>query len=175
MTEVDAFKKRSEICPMVDASKGVEINAQQTQVDKVSFGTIWITAIKVSLTCQIKFPSLNFDLSDPSTALFSIFNILKPFINQLASITDSIIRLNELMITEGCLSQEKLIAMITQHVTYSVISQVYKLLGSSDLIGNPVRLIDKVGTGFYQLARDPIHGLSEGSPQEFIKGIGSGV
>jgi hypothetical protein len=79
------------------------------------------------------------------------------------------------MITEGCLSQEKLIAMITQHVTYSVISQVYKLLGSSDLIGNPVRLIDKVGTGFYQLARDPIHGLSEGSPQEFIKGIGSGV
>lgn len=168
-------RKRKEICPMVDASQGVVVDEDLVQVEKVSFGTIWITAIKVSLTCHVKLMQLNFDLSDTKSALFSIFNIVKPFINQLASITDSIIKLNELMIIEGCVSQEKLVAMISQHVMYSVIGQVYKLLGSSDLIGNPVRLIDKVGTGFYQLARDPLQGLSEGSPSEFLRGIGSGV
>jgi hypothetical protein len=31
--------------------------------------------------------------------------------------------------------------------------------------------MDKVGTGFYQLARDPIYGLAEGNPQDIIKGI----
>lgn len=48
-------------------------------------------------------------------------------------------------------------------------------MGSSDLIGNPIGLIDKVGDGFIQLARDPILGLAEGSPKEFIQGVGSGV
>jgi len=48
-------------------------------------------------------------------------------------------------------------------------------LGSSDLIGNPVGLMNKMGEGFYQLGRDPIHGLAEGSPKEFIEGIGSGI
>lgn len=115
----------------------------------MSFGTIWITSIKMSITCHIKFMKLNIDLSDPKSAIFSIFNIVKPFINKLTSITDAIIKLNEFMITEGCVSQEKLVGTIAQHIGYNVLSQVYKILGSSDLIGNPVRLIDNVGTGFY--------------------------
>lgn len=42
------------------------------------------------------------------------------------------------------------------------------------MIGNPVGLIDKVGVGFYELARDPLVGMQQG-PEEFIQGIGTGV
>jgi len=48
------------------------------------------------------------------------------------------------------------------------------VLGSSDLIGNPVGLIDKLGKGVYQLISEPAKGLLK-SPQEFVKGIGKGV
>ena len=37
--------------------------------------------------------------------------------------------------------------------------QIFKIIGNSDMIGNPVGLIDKVGVGFYELARDPLLGI----------------
>ena len=52
--------------------------------------------------------------------------------------------------------------------------QIFKIIGNSDMIGNPVGLIDKVGVGFYELARDPLLGIQQG-PEEFIQGIGTGV
>ena len=39
------------------------------------------------------------------------------------------------------------------------IFQVYKLLGSSDIIGNPVQLIEKIGTGFFEFVNEPRKGL----------------
>lgn len=33
--------------------------------------------------------------------------------------------------------------------------QFYKLIGSSDLIGNPVGLVNKLGTGVYEFVKEP--------------------
>ena len=52
--------------------------------------------------------------------------------------------------------------------------QWYKLLGSSDLIGNPVGLIDKLGTGVIEFFNEPRKGMLLG-PKEFVGGIGKGV
>ena len=35
------------------------------------------------------------------------------------------------------------------------ISQILKLIGSSDIIGNPVKLLEGIGTGFYELVNEP--------------------
>jgi len=32
-------------------------------------------------------------------------------------------------------------------------------VGSSDLLSNPVKLMGKIGLGFYELAKDPIAGI----------------
>jgi phage-related protein len=48
------------------------------------------------------------------------------------------------------------------------------LLGSSDIIGNPVGLVDKLGTGVFEFIAEPTKGLLKG-PDEFIGGIGKGV
>jgi vacuolar protein sorting-associated protein 13A/C len=52
--------------------------------------------------------------------------------------------------------------------------QLYKILGSSDIIGNPVNLINKLGTGVFELISEPTKGLLHG-PDEFVEGLGKGV
>jgi vacuolar protein sorting-associated protein 13A/C len=54
------------------------------------------------------------------------------------------------------------------------IRQWHKLLGSSDLIGNPYGLLDKVGTGFKEAATEPLIGLLQG-PEQFAYGVRKGV
>ena len=52
--------------------------------------------------------------------------------------------------------------------------QFYKIIGSVDLIGNPVGLIDKLGTGVFEFFNEPRKGLLKG-PKEFVGGVGKGV
>ena len=47
-------------------------------------------------------------------------------------------------------------------------------MGSSDLLGNPVGLIDKLGTGVFEFFNEPRKGLLLG-PKEFVGGVGKGV
>lgn len=109
----DAKQKfRRQVCAEVDASQGVSFDEETVDVKKVSFGTIWITSIKVSVTMKIKQRQLNFDLTDPQ-AMFGLLTFLAPFISRLASITDSVIKLDEIMIVEGCINQDRLIRKIT--------------------------------------------------------------
>lgn len=52
--------------------------------------------------------------------------------------------------------------------------QFYKILGSSDMIGNPVGFIEKLGDGVFEFVNEPRKGLIKG-PKEFVGGIGKGV
>lgn len=52
--------------------------------------------------------------------------------------------------------------------------QSYKLLGSSDLIGNPIGLVDKVGTGVIEFFGEPVRGIVKG-PKDFAQGMGKGA
>jgi hypothetical protein len=58
--------------------------------------------------------------------------------------------------------------MLTRNYTRQGILQFYKLLGSSDLLGNPVGLIDKLGTGVFEFFNEPRKGLIKG-PKEFVE------
>jgi len=52
-----------------------------------------------------------------------------------------------------------LVKQITKNYTRQAIFQFYKLIGSSDIIGNPVGLVDKLGTGVYEFISEPTKGL----------------
>jgi hypothetical protein len=67
-----------------------------------------------------------------------------------------------------------LVKQITKNYTRQAIFQFYNLIGSSDIIGNPVGLVDKLGTGVYEFISEPTKGLLQG-PDEFVGGIGKGV
>lgn len=101
---------------------------------------------------------LDFDIENPR-ALFGLMNIVYPFLSQLASITDARLAFNELIFVEGFYSQEQLTKNINRVYWNQGIRQVFKMLGSSDMMGNATGLIEKVGVAFIVLAREPIKGI----------------
>ena len=52
--------------------------------------------------------------------------------------------------------------------------QFYKVLGSLDMIGNPIGFVDKVGTGFFEFFNEPRKGFLKG-PVGFGEGLAKGV
>ncbi len=53
--------------------------------------------------------------------------------------------------------------------------QFYKLFASSDIIGNPLGLVNKLGRGVYEFVSEPSKGLLKGDTDEFVGGVGKGV
>jgi len=92
----------------------------------------------------------------------------------LATITDSPLSFKELIIVNTYSTTSNLILTLTKNYTRQGLLQFYKLLGSSDLLGNPVGLIDKLGTGVFEFFNEPRKGLLKG-PKEFVGGVGKGV
>ena len=63
---------------------------------------------------------------------------------------------------------------IINHYNSQVKRQIVKIIGSSNLLGNPAGLIDKIGVAVYSMARDPLVGIKKG-PKAFVSGIGTGM
>ena len=55
------------------------------------------------------------------------------------------------------------------------IKQFYKILGSSDLIGNPIQLLEKLGQGGKDFIMEPIKGTKKDGIKGLAGGIGKGV
>jgi hypothetical protein len=131
-------------------------------VDKISFGAIQITAIKFSVSLKMASAAFALDFSNPRY-LFGILHIVTPFLTQLASMTDVQLYFKELMMFEGSVTSQKyLIDQITKHYKYQGLRQIYRILGASDMIGNPVGYIEKVGVSFVTFAREPYLGMQHG-------------
>lgn len=60
------------------------------------------------------------------------------------------------------------------HYKSSVVSQLYKIFGSLNILGNPVSLFRNISTGFQDLKEKPADGFVEG-PLEFGKGLAEGT
>lgn len=80
----------------------------------MSFRFIQIITIKASLTFKLEKKVFDFDFSDPR-AMFGLFGILYPFISNFASITDSDLIFNELIMIEGYYSKDNLFKNIINH------------------------------------------------------------
>ena len=99
---------------------------------------------------------------------------MNPFITNFASISDANLELNELVIIEGFFSQQQLIRSLMTHYMTQGKREVLKVLGSSDMLGNPVGLFNKIGVGFVELRREPAVGMRQGT-SGFLKGLGKGL
>lgn len=80
-------------------------------------------------------------------------------------------------------TRNELVSRILQHYKEQALSQIYKLLGSFDVIGNPISLVDNLGTGFtkncccysyffsfFDFFHEPAQGIVK-SPHDFGKGL----
>ena len=128
-----------------------------------------LSSIKINITFRI-------DLSNIEISFLPdiISNIIISLGSSLIRITESPLSFSPKVIQDIYMDINIIISLLIKEFTTEGIFQIYKILGSTDLLGNPVNLIDKIGIGFFELVNEPTKGLMQG-PTQFGKGLAKGV
>lgn len=105
---------------------------------------------------------------------FGLSSIFYTVGSSLANISNAHLYFQQIIILNTFSSFDKIMNQLKKNYTRQAVLQFYKLLGSSNLIGNPIGLVDKLGTGVIQFFSEPTKGMLK-SPTEFVGGLGRGV
>jgi hypothetical protein len=168
-------RRRHELCSHVDASRLQFDESQALRVNKISFGEVAIGSMRMLLTLQVdKDRRVDKEISTASPAVNAALYILAPLLQNFANVSDTKIGFPEMVLVEAYISQDMLVKGIVDHYVHALKAQIFRIVGSSNLLGNPANLLSKAGQGFFVLARDPLAGIIEG-PSGFVKGLKSGM
>ena len=91
----------------------------------------------------------------------------------ITNIDKAPIELNALVLERPFATQQELISSVRKHYKMQLVHQLYKLIGSFEFLGNPVGLVNNLGTGFHDFFYEPAQGITK-SPAEFAKGMSKG-
>jgi hypothetical protein len=156
-----------------DLDPGIkDFEDKSSKNEKVYVSVLRLYAIK--LLISFKVPQKRLDLKLNPLQGFGIASSAKTLLSSFANITDSSISFTEIIVTDSFQFPEKYVKTISQNYAYQGIRQVYKLLGSSDMLGNPIRLMGKLGTGVFEFISEPMKGLLKG-PKSLPGGVKKGV
>ena len=92
----------------------------------------------------------------------------------LANIDEANIKIRGVKFEHVFETQDSLTNKLMQHYKDNGIKQGLKIIGSIDILGNPVNLFTKIGTGVVDFFEKPIEGFAKG-PLDAAKGIGQGT
>jgi vacuolar protein sorting-associated protein 13A/C len=163
-----------------------EIIIPKAAAKKLYIERLELSPIKCSLTfnyanLEKKINSSNSSNSTSSSTSTSSSpnsdNPVKTVLNAIgvavANIEDAPIYLNSLNISHAFETREEMVKNITKHFYMQLLSEVYKVVFSFDIIGNPVSLVHNLGTGVYDFFYEPAKGFVK-SPKEFVIGVRKG-
>ena len=107
-------------------------------------------------------------------------NPLMFFLNVLTmaigNINDAPVRMNALMLENARVSAAVLVQNISNHYAQEALSQVHKILGSADFLGNPVGLFNNLSSGVADIFYEPYQGfIMADSPEQLGMGIAKGA
>ena len=127
-----------------------------------------LSSLKFNLTLRLDLRNLPINLPNEILIIFgSIGNIL-------SRITDSPLKFNERIFKKIYTNLNNIMWKIIYSYTTEGIIQIYKILGSTDLIGNPIKLAENIGEGFNFLLNEPRKAFLLG-PMNFGLGVAKGV
>ena len=156
--------------PLLDIEQHIPIkklmNENENSVMQLIY-YLFVGALKLNLTLRLDLSSIPLGL--PTTAK----RIIGTIGNTLGRITDCPLRFNEKVVENVYLSWADVAMIIVKSYIGQGITQIYKVLGSLDIIGNPVKLVRNVGGGFYDFVNEPRKGFRMG-PKEFGIGVAKG-
>ena len=168
------FAKKTQIKedkePLLDIEMHIPIKKLKNENENSIMQLIYyllVGALKFNLTLRLDLSSIPLGL--PKTAK----RIIGTIGNTLGRITDCPLSFNEKVVENVYLSWADVAMIIINSYISQGITQIYKVLGSLDIIGNPVKLVRNVGGGFYDFVNEPRRGFRSG-PKEFGKGVARG-
>jgi len=128
-----------------------------------------LSAIKVNTTFKINKNAI--DIKFIPELFITILNTL---CSTLTSFSDVTIRLSELTFVNVFSDFDSLYTKLYSFYKNKLLAQIYKIIFNMDLIGNPVNLVEGLGTGIFEFFNEPRKGLLKG-PEEFGIGIARGT
>ena len=158
-----------DVCPELKANPPEPSEEDKNTSSKVYFRLISIGAMKIVITLRIEKRALNFDLSRG----FGAITVLESLFTSLLNISDAPLTFKSLLFENVSHTWAEIQQKLTREFVKQLGFQVYKIFGSSDLLGNPVGFVSKLGSGFVEFLSEPSKGLLK-SPKEFGKGIYKG-
>lgn len=107
----------------------------------------------------------------PASALAPILRAMGA---TFANVENAHLQLNPLILEHIFAQPDALSSRILTHYTYQCIRQAYVILGSADLLGNPVGLLKNISTGVKDFFYEPSQAFVRG-PTAFTQGLARGV
>ena len=89
----------------------------------------------------------------------------------VGNVSEAPLEMNALAIKDMRLTLPDLQGRITYHYSQEVLRQLYRILGSAELIGNPVGLFTNVSSGVADIFYEPFNGAVMHGNQELGIGI----
>jgi len=126
-----------------------------------------LAALKLKLSLRLEKTPV-----DPTGPL-AILQVLYSVVATLSNISDAPMYFSEIIMKNTYTQSSTLQKALMKKYTRQGILQFYRLLGSIDLIGNPIGLLDRIGSGVFEFFNEPRKGLLKG-PKEFAQGLGKG-
>ena len=128
-----------------------------------------LSAIRINTTFKINKNAI--DINFIPTLLLTALNTL---LSSITSFSDFTIKLSELTFVNVFNDYDSLLMKLFTFYKDELLAQIYKIIFSMDLIGNPMNLVEGLGTGIYEFFNEPRKGLLQG-PGEFSRGIAKGT
>uniref|UniRef100_K3WU58 Vacuolar protein sorting-associated protein n=1 Tax=Globisporangium ultimum (strain ATCC 200006 / CBS 805.95 / DAOM BR144) TaxID=431595 RepID=K3WU58_GLOUD len=100
--------------------------------------------------------------------------ILNAIGTSLTKIANAPFKLKALEINHSFMQPDALVTRLTSHYQSEALRQAYVILGSVDVLGNPMIAWKNLKGGFQDFIYEPAYGISK-SPQEFAFGMGRGT
>ncbi|OQR99598.1 vacuolar protein sorting-associated protein [Thraustotheca clavata] len=137
---------------------------------RVYFETLQLHPIKLCVTFTQS--ALNSQAKQTVMARVPLmFHVLQ---TNLANIDNASLHLNALHIFHSFSSISMLVSSVRQHYTTQCLRQVYSLIGSAEILGNPLGLVSNLGSGVKDFFYEPAAGMVQG-PGQFVKGLSRGT
>ena len=72
--------------------------------------------------------------------------LVTTFSATISQISDTQLKFNEIILENSYTNFSQLYSIIYDHYKIKLILQLYKIIGGIDIIGNPIKLFDSIGT-----------------------------
>ncbi|CAM6098991.1 unnamed protein product [Calypogeia fissa] len=100
--------------------------------------------------------------------------LLQRQVRALADVEGAPVHLRQLKLAHPFASWDVIRGMITRHYTRQLLQEVYKVLGSADVFGNPVGFIRSMASGMWEFVSAPTRSSVQ-SPTELVRGVARGT
>ena len=106
--------------------------------------------------------------------LMPLIAFLNTIVNVLGNMENTPINLRSFFLSNYYADMYAFIMKVVGFYGTEVMKQFYKIIGSLNMIGNPVELVGNVGDGIKCFFTEPVQGLMKG-PRDFVGGLGKGT